>query len=396
MIEGVDMYKLLISSLILVSCSSQIQIEPKLDTQVAVDTLPEVLFSNDNVVNDIRDVQPLDLHDSTMDIAVELVDSLVDDVELDVKLDHKAEDNIVFDIFEVGPDSIEDVEDVEDVPVPDDTESCEQECSGKVCGPDGCLGVCGYCAWGQVCTVLGTCESDGCSSNCLTDDGEVVECGSDDCGGYCGFCLGTAHCGADSFCYEDGCEGSCDGKSCGINECGEVCGYCQAYQLCNEAGQCVEHPCGEVSSMGQCLDQHTVLRCDNLEVVEINCLTLEDKECGWDTDLNAYSCIEPEFCVPSCETEDGSNRECGPDGCWGYCGYCPIGWGCTSGSCKPGQMAECSWIEESHCFDHELWFCSADKLYQYDCFVKEGKTCGWDPDAGLGQGGYACVDFIAY
>ena len=56
--------------------------------------------------------------------------------------------------------------------------SCNKQCKGKNCGPDGCGGSCGSCLDGNVC-VSGSC----CTPICK---GEGKNCGPDGCGGSCG------------------------------------------------------------------------------------------------------------------------------------------------------------------------------------------------------------------
>ena len=60
------------------------------------------------------------------------------------------------------------------------TTGCVPECDGKMCGPDGCGGICGACFDGGAgCDEGNQC----CFSNCLGK-----QCGSDGCGGSCGDC----------------------------------------------------------------------------------------------------------------------------------------------------------------------------------------------------------------
>jgi heme-degrading monooxygenase HmoA len=61
--------------------------------------------------------------------------------------------------------------------------SCDADCTGKVCGDDGCGGSCGTCADGEACGG-GQCVFLLCTPDCT---GKV--CGDDGCGGSCGTCL---------------------------------------------------------------------------------------------------------------------------------------------------------------------------------------------------------------
>ena len=152
--------------------------------------------------------------------------------------------------------------------------SCEPQCAGKECGPDGCGGECGAgCSNNEKCT----------NGQCVAEPGECVpdtcqslgrECGNaeDGCGGYidCGDCSGDEEC--DIFSGQCQCVASCVGKQCGDDGCGGSCGDCQGNEVC--AG-------------GQCQ------------------------------------------CTPDC-----AGKECGDNGCGGTCGACNDGETCTEeGDC---------------------------------------------------------------
>ncbi|MFO0675829.1 MAG: trypsin-like serine protease [Polyangiaceae bacterium] len=111
-------------------------------------------------------------------------------------------------------------------------------------GPQGCTGV---ASWTNV---SGTCLDlvrkyvpDGpCVAQC---SGKV--CGADGCGGTCGTCGTDEICAADQTSCEPKpvCVPTCDGKSCGDDGCGGVCGTCGDDQTCS-AGTCQDRPkCGE-------------------------------------------------------------------------------------------------------------------------------------------------------
>jgi len=311
------------------------------------------------------------------------------------------------DVPEELPDVVEppdtpdapDVEDVQpDVPDTKPDNSCTPVCAGKECGSDGCDGVCGYCAYGQVCDPDGKCVADICPTQCTVEvEGEIVplECGPDNCGGFCGYCVveGTV-CGEDGFCYAGECDADCKNKDCGPDGCGGSCGFCQFGELCSEDFDCIPHPCGDVTYKGKCEDKYNLVECIGLELVYTNCLTMPDKMCGWNENVGQYECIQETGCEPQCTFADGTAKECGTDGCWGNCGMCPKGWGCAAGLCSPAEGGECAWIDglTGVCVGDVKWFCSVGLLYGYDCMEKEEKTCGWDPKANFGLGGYECVE----
>ena len=76
------------------------------------------------------------------------------------------------------------------------TDCCAPQCTGKVCGDDGCGGTCGACPSSFVC-VAGQCV---CSPNCAGK-----ECGPDGCGGECGLCAQVEDCeDGQCICTNDG------------------------------------------------------------------------------------------------------------------------------------------------------------------------------------------------
>ncbi|MEC9072577.1 MAG: hypothetical protein VX938_09375, partial [Myxococcota bacterium] len=75
---------------------------------------------------------------------------------------------------------------------------CASDCSGKVCGDDGCGGSCGSCSPGTLCED-GVCEP--CTALC-----DEKECGDDGCGGVCGVCIQGWSC-EEGTCVE--CEPDC-------------------------------------------------------------------------------------------------------------------------------------------------------------------------------------------
>lgn len=97
-----------------------------------------------------------------------------------------------------------------DTAQPDTT--CTPQCAGKQCGPNGCGGVCGSCPFGLVCTASGSCGGaggDAGSTDAGSDGGSCVPvcagkvCGGDGCGGICGTCAAGSVCTAAGTCSTD-------------------------------------------------------------------------------------------------------------------------------------------------------------------------------------------------
>ncbi len=104
--------------------------------------------------------------------------------------------------------------------------SCVPACEDKVCGADGCGGVCGYCSASHACED-GSCV---CQPSC-----SGKQCGDDGCGGSCGNCGQNQMCSG-GLCV---CAPSCSGKQCGNDGCGGSCGTCPPKTHCGGNDQCV-------------------------------------------------------------------------------------------------------------------------------------------------------------
>ena len=109
---------------------------------------------------------------------------------------------------------------------------CTADCTGKVCGDDGCGGSCGHCEVAFTCTE-GACVNDNCNANCINK-----ECGDDGCGGTCGTCPFNYDCKTGK-CVPNDCQPNCLGKECGDNGCGGGCGACGQGWWCS-GGLCIE------------------------------------------------------------------------------------------------------------------------------------------------------------
>ncbi len=247
---------------------------------------------------------------------------------------------------------------------------CSKDCTGKVCGSDGCGGICGYCTYPLVCDGDGECV-DVCQVAC---DGKV--CGPDGCGGICGTCEEPLECGSDGLCYQPDCIPNCVAKVCGPDGCGGDCGVCPEPKVCVNGG-CALGPCGTVTSVGECQGNVAVWCIGQSQLIEDDCDAYDNHECIYDGFANSYVCAEKGECVPKCE-----GKKCGGDGCGGNCPPgCTTGWACVQGECDKEAGADCGPITAiGLCEASTLWFCSNDKLYSVDC-AQTGEQCGWDIDA---------------
>ena len=200
---------------------------------------------------------------------------------------------------------------------------CVPQCSGKVCGTDGCGGTCGVCPAGQGCasgacvptaptSCVGRCGevTDGAPCQCDVDCGAFGECCADAC----------AACAAELPEMCGACVPDCAGAVCGGDGCGGSCGTCADGATC-EAGQCLP-PSGSCAGRCGTFDLLEPCQCDG------QCFALGD--CCQDVCAECEATL-PEHCgscVPDC-----ADSACGDDGCGGVCGKCAPGAVCQAGQC---------------------------------------------------------------
>jgi len=250
-------------------------------------------------------------------------------------------------------------------------------CEGKECGDDGCGNFCGECEPGFICQsgqciYLGyTCEegfdcglecnvipNDQCVQACVAatspeQQGQLVdllECIESYCGD--GLVPGCAQEIAQTACAEYlsicvSCQPDCFGKECGDDGCGGDCG------LCPDGFTCQNYKCmglGTCEDIVGCIENSnappevTIPMCMSQAAPEAQAQFLQLATCVQDLcgEFDPWSecyffaiqtecgdelqeCME---CLPSC-----TGKECGEDGCGGWCGFCPEGYDCDDGVC---------------------------------------------------------------
>ena len=114
----------------------------------------------------------------------------------------------------------------------DDDHTCEPQCDGLSCGPDGYGGVCGTCSETSLCDE-GQCVGDTCVPKC---DGK--KCGDGGCGGLCGSCDSGYAC-VSGKCLKTVCNPDCTNKVCGFDGCNGVCGSCNGHDMCQDGQWCL-------------------------------------------------------------------------------------------------------------------------------------------------------------
>ncbi|MBM4371499.1 MAG: hypothetical protein FJ098_07580, partial [Deltaproteobacteria bacterium] len=249
--------------------------------------------------------------------------------------------------------------------------------------------------WSYGCALVCEDECGGCAA-CEPDCTGAV-CGSDGCGGSCGGCPPGYGC-SEGQC----CEQACEGKACGPDGCGGTCGTCAPGAVCDADLQCVqEHGCSATDTPGcggcACEDCACELDpyCCDIEW-DMACVGICEEECGG---------CGPTTCVPSC-----GGKTCGPDGCGGSCGECPAGALCRDGQCctpdcsdgcggPDGCGGDCgpeSCGLGSFCEEGECKSLCAEECEGLECGVGTcGGPCGTG-GAGCPQGHQVCLDGTCY
>jgi hypothetical protein len=226
---------------------------------------------------------------------------------------------------------------------------CLPACKLKVCGDDGCGGLCGECDPGMSCSSEGICLVVSCESQDDCDDGLFCHPGT----GICGECIVHGDCGEEGLvCVE----GSCSSLQLCVTslECpdDEVCdmalGHCAA---CAGTEDC---PQGYVcSGDGQCFETQTCASDKECKDFDMIC----NKSKGLCVDcLDEGDCPAWEHCAAS---------TCLTDSCWEDDSYCQEGKviSCTDGgvayevveTCASNEYCEDAQCHEMQCMPDVRW-----------------------------------------
>ena len=166
--------------------------------------------------------------------------------------------------------------------------ACAPDCSGKVCGDDGCGGTCGACDVGTACDSAGACQT---------------------------------------------CESDCTGKVCGDDGCGGMCGYCGDFESCDATGACGTASCGDQYTAAGMCQGNTLVYCEG-DLVSVRHCADEGLFCGATQESGVMGCVAEGTCTPYCE-----GKVCGDDGCGGSCGEgCAEGQVCSQGACQTAPV----------------------------------------------------------
>jgi hypothetical protein len=262
------------------------------------------------------------------------------------------------------------------------------DCGNGSCGADencsACPGDC-PCPGGQ------TCDNGECGSG-------PGDCGNGSCGAgeNCGNCVEDCACSADQECVSNACQATatcgndaCDGTE-NCRNCAADCGACEASFKCGGA-TCDQATCaadGATCSFVDCQqrswgpplyfadDMAAAAGCQGHQlpafVAAKHCfVTQDDWQMVVDTCTTWYmycACTDgfwewtamwmsgnpmydsPDDPGPECGAAPGgcgctpqcTDRECGPDGCGGMCGWCNTGESCNAGTCGSGGGDACN------------------------------------------------------
>jgi len=251
---------------------------------------------------------------------------------------------------------------------------CVPDCEGKVCGDDGCDGLCGECAAGEECSNEGLCfdpttiEGNLCSNAIPVGDLPWETSGD----------TGTA---SNTLAYGDGvCEGEDWGEGEDANDLiyeltTKVAGIYTISMVGFDAALYAVTDCESVDT--SCLaaveswgdSEELVL---SLEA-DVTCYVVVD---GYSTSMGEFD-LAIDVCVPDCE-----GKVCGSDGCVGECGDCAEGEACDiDGTCVPAAQATGNTCEKPFEVDAVPYLFEGDtgnstNNYSFGDEVCEGKDWG--------------------
>ena len=250
----------------------------------------------------------------------------------------------------------------------EDAEQCVPACEDKICGDDGCGGLCG------VCPAYDQCIDHACFFNggCVPHD--VPGCGACTCE--------ACTCQLDPFC----CSGKWD-QMC-VTRCETVCGGCGKKAICGNdeceggetcqscSGDCGACPasCGQITSIGCCVGD-SLLACALGALEVTNCIQAGFESCGWNSEEDAYRCggegVDPSAAYPLECPSAPVEEVVGDTG--------------LSEECQGVAFAGC-------CVSSTVYWCDAGGLHSVDCSENPSpfQSCGWNDLTGYydcgGQG----------
>lgn len=182
-------------------------------------------------------------------------------------------------------------------PAPDmeaDIDECVPDCAGRMCGSDGCGGICGTCPIGPCVEPLGVCPGDEPQCN-------GKECGSDGLGGLCGVCPDGLLCSGGGQCVDPLISIGCDSVVACLNGCEPHDATC-AQTCINSANVTAQM---QINDLLKCLDASGYWACAERSP---SCQEAARQSCVSEIEAcfsESYRCGEVFYCSLDCPQENG-------------------------------------------------------------------------------------------
>ncbi len=298
------------------------------------------------------------------------------DVDTDARLDHHDLDDLAaLDTDAEDREIVPDVTDITELDVQVDrvaeveVDVCTPDCTGRICGSNGCGGICGECTDGAFCNGLEWCDGLGqCQNGEPPSCDDDNTCTTDACSAVTDQCVhdGLPHdsepcddkdaCTLDTYCMAGQCQGGTAKVCKDFNICTKD--SCNKYQgcifepltntPCNDGDYCTEP---DVCQNGVCapgpVKQECLVPCGNgiCEAGEGTALNPCPVDCGWCGDgVCGIKESENATCPMDCEASCG-NTKCeygetaiGPPNTPPGRVWCPVDChGCGDGTCGSGE-----------------------------------------------------------
>ncbi len=250
---------------------------------------------------------------------------------------------------------------------------CLPDCTDRLCGEDGCGGLCGECDGGLLC-------DGGACVECLADTDCVLPAACND-----GVCVGPPVCASSKDCPDDL---ICDKEK-------GYCVQCVTDDDCPENFRCVEdQTCEEIlfcASDKECKEYDKVCR---LEIGEcVDCLA--DFDCANEAWCLDFVCL-PDLCDqaatwPACL--DGDVVSCATNGsALAVVEDCPEAHFCADATCHPWLCSP----DQAGCVDSMAYLCNAEGsayLQEVDCADQDMACSGGECKAVVCEPGQSlCLD----
>jgi len=260
-------------------------------------------------------------------------------------------------------------------------QSCTPDCTGKVCGDDGCGGSCGECAANEQCNEHGQCEKL-CDADSYEPDNDFTQA----------VVIGLAESQDHTICPPGDVDTLkftlTDATAVTIETTGPADGDTKLVLFDAQGNQLAEN---DDKSSDNFYSKILIHLDPGDYFVQVT---------GYDENsIVASYTITLSVCTPQCD-----GKVCGDDGCGGECPPgCPGDQVCNAGQCVDPWPANClgeagpsaktcpEGLTDVGCCDNgRVVFCYQEQLWCMDCAL-DGNVCGWYPGDWLYPPGYYCA-----